>query len=150
MLQQWGRYISLWDGEGWSNNSGWRIPYQCVGDVHIGIVAKLFKALAKRVGDIGWNANQFLEAGPTRCMACFACTDGTSERSTLTPYCSKERDNPWMILRPCIVAVIVGVGTDAYELPFYCLALAKDDSRPLICHRSTTFRRWSLPPLRMV
>ncbi len=35
------------------------------------------------------------------------------------------------------------------ELPFYCPALAWNDSRPWGCHGSRLRRRESLPPLRM-
>ena len=79
LLQQWGRDISLWDEEGWSNSGGWLNPYQCVGDVHIYLVAKLFRTLAN-MKNLDWYANKIMEAGPTRCMACFAYTDGTSDR----------------------------------------------------------------------
>ncbi|MDA8584255.1 hypothetical protein N9L68_08460, partial [bacterium] len=61
-LQQWGRDISLWDEEGWSNSVGWRHLNQIIGDVHIYLVAKLFRALAD-MKNPWWNANRFLEVG---------------------------------------------------------------------------------------
>ena len=94
-LQQWGRDISQWDTESFSNSGGLRKSDYVSGDVHIYLVAKLFRTLAN-MKNPDWYANQFLEAGPTRCMACFAYTDGTSGRR-LRQWL---KDRPWLMDAP--------------------------------------------------
>ncbi|MDA8584161.1 hypothetical protein N9L68_07990, partial [bacterium] len=113
-LQQWGRDISP---------GIWRVFREAAvcdkcdydsGDVHIYLVAKLFRTLT-RMKNVDWYGNKCMEVGPTCCMTCFAYTDGTSD-STLrqwlkyrwlvdapthcaafAPYGpTKEKDRPWM------------------------------------------------------
>ena len=116
------------------------------GDVHIWLVEKLFNFLKQP--RVGWYGQEFQRAGPERCMACFAWTDGHGKQGQLTEYDASTL-NSWRTWRPCIVAVI-GEPHDEYGMPFYGPELARGNYRPRGCHASYIAHRKSALPLRMV
>ena len=102
----------------------------------------------KHTTKVGWYGQEFQKAGPERCMACFAWTNGLGKQGQLTEYDASTL-NSWRTWRPCIVAVI-GEPHDKYGMPFYDLELAQYNNKPRGCHASYIAPRKSALPLRMV
>jgi len=96
-------------------------------DPHEYLVAKLFRTLSI-IKKPNPNGHAFWAAGPSRCIPCFVCADGSpGQRTELgTPMSDPE------IWWPCIV-ILEG---NTFLVPFYCPALAWQHARPWNVHVS--------------
>ena len=125
-LKHWARRIAVQDPLG---------VEQYGEDPHVYLVAKLFRTLSiiKKPNSYG---QAFWAAGPSRCIPCFVCADGSpGQRTELgTPMSDPE------IWWPCIV-ILEG---NAFLVPFYCPALAWQHARPWDVHVSRLRCRGSL------
>jgi hypothetical protein len=114
----------------WEAEIAWNDPVffrESGRDIYEYMKAKVFHVVntAKRPGQAGW---RFRMAKPSDCICCTVWGDGTHGQSSalgLDPYAYGER---WW---PCIV-----LDGETDKLPFYCPALAWQNSRPWEVHVS--------------